>query len=186
MAFVTSWSDERIASLVQLNAEGLSSSEIAARLGDGITRCAVIGKLQRLGIASAYSPKAGPKTPKEDKPRIIRAKKRTEPVEHRVVSRFRVNGSGLVIIDTTESDVAPLRCVDVTPLNIPLLDLEDGQCRFPYGGDDGIPYTFCGHPSKDGSSLCVPHHHLCWKKPEPPKGTARKYFGTDFARGYAA
>lgn len=44
------WTDEQIEDLKKLNAKGLTRSEIAARLGNGLTRNAVIGKLLRLGI----------------------------------------------------------------------------------------------------------------------------------------
>lgn len=45
----SSWSDERVATLRKLWAEGLSASQIAKQLG-GVTRNAVIGKADRLGL----------------------------------------------------------------------------------------------------------------------------------------
>src|SRR5476649_1611887 len=45
-----SWTDERVALLTKLWADGLSASQIAAELG-GITRNAVIGKVHRLGLS---------------------------------------------------------------------------------------------------------------------------------------
>ncbi len=37
-----------------------------------------------------------------------------------------------------------------------LIDLEAGDCRYPYGGDEeGEAITFCGHPQREGSSYCV-------------------------------
>ena len=42
------WTDDRVEVLKKLWAEGLSASQIAARLG-GVTRNAVIGKVHRLG-----------------------------------------------------------------------------------------------------------------------------------------
>lgn len=54
MASVT-WTDDRIETLKSLWAEGLSASQIAARLG-GVTRNAVIGKAHRLGLKSRPSP----------------------------------------------------------------------------------------------------------------------------------
>src|SRR3972149_3775965 len=44
------WTDERVELLKKLWAEGLSASQIAARLG-GVTRNAVIGKVHRLGLS---------------------------------------------------------------------------------------------------------------------------------------
>lgn len=48
MAFA--WTDERIAMITRLRAEGLTASQIAEALGEGVSRDAVIGKLWRLGI----------------------------------------------------------------------------------------------------------------------------------------
>jgi GcrA cell cycle regulator len=54
-----------------------------------------------------------------------------------------------------------LRCVAITPRHLPLVDLEAGDCRYPYGGDaEGEPITFCGHPRQEGSSYCLAHFHL--------------------------
>lgn len=55
------WTDERIKLLQRLWEKGLSASQIASELGDGITRNAVIGKAHRLGLKSRPSPlKAAP------------------------------------------------------------------------------------------------------------------------------
>ena len=50
-----SWTDERVARLAKLWAEGLSASQIAADLG-GVTRNAVIGKVHRLGLSGRAKP----------------------------------------------------------------------------------------------------------------------------------
>ena len=46
-----SWTDERVELLRKLWAEGLSASQIAHELANGITRNAVIGKVHRLGMS---------------------------------------------------------------------------------------------------------------------------------------
>ncbi|MEM1021747.1 MAG: GcrA family cell cycle regulator [Sphingomonadales bacterium] len=51
-----SWTDERIEALRKLWDEGLSASQIAEKLGEGVTRNAVIGKAHRLGLKSRPSP----------------------------------------------------------------------------------------------------------------------------------
>lgn len=54
-----------------------------------------------------------------------------------------------------------LRCVGIRPRLISLLELEPGDCRYPYGGDkEGEEISFCGHPKHPGSSYCVPHLRL--------------------------
>lgn len=46
-----SWTDERVELLRKLWLEGLSASQIASELSNGITRNAVIGKVHRLGLS---------------------------------------------------------------------------------------------------------------------------------------
>jgi GcrA cell cycle regulator len=54
-----------------------------------------------------------------------------------------------------------LRCVDVEPRHLSLLELAVGDCRYPYGGDaEGEAITFCGHPKREDSSYCPAHFHL--------------------------
>ncbi len=45
------WTDERVAQLTKLWQEGFSARHIAERLDEGITRNAVIGKANRLGLS---------------------------------------------------------------------------------------------------------------------------------------
>ncbi|GEQ98722.1 global cell cycle regulator GcrA-like protein [Iodidimonas gelatinilytica] len=69
------WTDERIDLLRRLWEKGLSASQIAGEIGDGVTRNAVIGKAHRLGLKSRPSPvktdsknkKASGKAAKKDK-----------------------------------------------------------------------------------------------------------------------
>jgi len=61
-----------------------------------------------------------------------------------------------------------LRCVEVAPRHLELIELEAGDCRYPYGGEEeGEAITFCGHPRRKGSSYCTPHFHLA-RNPDSP------------------
>ena len=61
------WSEDRIAKLRELWDKGLSASQIAGKLLEGVTRNAVIGKAHRLGLKSRPSPvKSGPSKPKKN------------------------------------------------------------------------------------------------------------------------
>lgn len=56
-----SWNDERVELLRKLWLEGLSASQIAGELANGITRNAVIGKVHRLGLSGrAKAPAPAP------------------------------------------------------------------------------------------------------------------------------
>jgi GcrA cell cycle regulator len=52
------WPDARIEALTQAWRDGLSARQIAAQLGAGLTRSAVIGKLHRLGVCGGRKPSA--------------------------------------------------------------------------------------------------------------------------------
>ena len=54
-----------------------------------------------------------------------------------------------------------LRCAEIAPRHVSLLDLEPGDCRYPYGGDEeGEAITFCAHPRHPDSSYCTAHVDL--------------------------
>ncbi len=54
-----------------------------------------------------------------------------------------------------------IRCADVVPRHLSLIDLGRGDCRYPYGGDaKAEAITFCGHRRRPGSSYCAAHFDL--------------------------
>ena len=60
------WTDDRVETLKKLWADGLSASQIAGKLGMGVTRNAVIGKVHRLNLAGRVN------TPRAQTPRTAR------------------------------------------------------------------------------------------------------------------
>ena len=65
------------------------------------------------------------------------------------------------VADIMRTETAKLRCVEIDPRHLSFMELERGDCRYPYGGDtDGEAITFCGHPRREGSSYCTPHFYL--------------------------
>ena len=64
-----SWTDERVELLKKLWTEGLSASQIAGRLGDGVTRNAVIGKVHRLNLSGRVQQQrvAQPRQPRKQR-----------------------------------------------------------------------------------------------------------------------
>ena len=63
-----------------------------------------------------------------------------------------------------------LRCVEIEPRHLSLIDLEHGDCRYPYGGDEeGEAITFCGHPRRAGFELL--HAAFSFEpRPDPAAG----------------
>lgn len=160
MAAIGFWTEDRVTALVGLYAEGFSCRIISEKLGG--TRNAIIGRIHRMKLPAPEVKK--PLRPKKARAKKAGAKKSSANHETMITRIVRSNGNSnqMRVLSVTERAQYKVRCVELEPLNKTLLDLERGECRQPYG--DG-PFTFCGHPAKEGSSYCVPHHHLNWQVP---------------------
>jgi len=144
------WTTERVDQLKQYNTEGLSASVIGGKLG--CTRCAVLGKLNRLGLHS----------PRCKQPPKLRSEAKRKPIH-----RIRQMGGGLRVISTMTGDLFEPRCSPAEPLHISFDDLTSTTCHYPFG-DQPATMTFCGRQTIAGSSYCGFCHKLCYRKPEPP------------------
>jgi GcrA cell cycle regulator len=148
------WTPEHSAALREYFAKGMSFSAIAAaineKFGTAYSRSATIGRAKRLGLAR-------PGRPEAPVSRIPLAKARPAPPQReRETAESRRPRS---IFESVE--MPQLRCADVVPRHLSLMDLERRDCRYPYGGDEeGEAVTFCGHPRRRGSSYCSAHFRL--------------------------
>jgi GcrA cell cycle regulator len=153
------WAPEHCEALRIYRGRGLSYGEIArvlnAKFGTAYTRNAALGRGMRMGLPSpagtvsrgkrlaefGVPDRTGAAVARSAKRRTVRFMTAAAPVKRR--------------------KPVPLRCVGVTPRLIPLVQLEQDDCRYPYGGDrDGEAISFCGHPRLPGSSYCAPHFRL--------------------------
>jgi GcrA cell cycle regulator len=148
----TAEQDELLKKLYEPNATGsLSASQIATEMDCGFTRNAIIGRIHRLGLALRGQRKARPR------------QKRVQPQRKTTIRIVRANGNSNALrsYEAAEIERAELRCIEIEPRNLSMIDLGSGECAYPYG--DG-PFTFCGHPKADGSSYCFPHYALSRKQ----------------------
>ena len=159
-------------------AKGMSYSEIAdainAKFGTAYSRSAAIGRARRMGLAGPDRPPRQPRAGAEagaEQPKASRLASRVSVMFPNSCGRYRPSNA---------VERPKLRCVEIVPRHLSLVDLEPGDCRYPYGGDEeGEAITFCGHPQQEGSSYCAPHFHLT-RDPEQPVGTGsrlRSQFG---------
>ena len=159
------WATAHCDALREHFAKGLSYSQIAgainAKFGTCYTRNAALGRAKRMGLSRPDRPGAPPahfpmRPPPAKPARLERPRERHVPEFMKPMPVF-------------ERIVQPkLRCVEVVPRHLSLVELEAGDCRYPYGGDEeGETITFCGHPRREGSSYCAPHFHLT-RDPEIP------------------
>lgn len=140
------WHPEKINALRAYLAshEMPSASDIGKEFG--CSRNAIIAACLRNGIKLPRSSGGGGK--KQSPRNYVPRAKRKRPF----TPRF-----------TLEPDNRELRCVPVEPLHLSLLELERDSCRYPYGGDDDEPTTFCGHPKHGDGSYCLAHWQLTSK-----------------------
>jgi GcrA cell cycle regulator len=152
------WAEEHSEALRKFLADGMSYSKIAeainAKFNTVYSRNAAISRAKRMGLFGPDRPKNLPTHWPRLPPNPGAARR------HRLRER---DASGFMrpmpVFEVTEA--VKLRCVEINPRHLSLLDLERGDCRYPYGGEeDGEAITFCGHPRRLGSSYCTPHFHL--------------------------
>jgi GcrA cell cycle regulator len=150
----SNWASVHSDALREYLALGMTYSAIArainAKFDTAYSRNATIGRAKRMGLAGVDRPQdCTPPTPKDQQPSLRRLR------EH-YAAASRWFGP---VFETVE--VPKLRCVDLEPRCLSLLELEPGDCRYPYGGDDeGEAITFCGHTQREDSSYCTAHFHL--------------------------
>jgi GcrA cell cycle regulator len=165
-----SWAAEHCEALRIYRGRGLSYGEIArilnAKFGTAYTRNAALGRGMRMGLPRPERPVGRGKGLA-----AFRAPDR-KGTATKTATRQTARSTGAAAPAKRRKPV-PLRCVGVTPRLISLVQLEKGDCRYPYGGDrDGEAISFCGHPRLPGSSYCAPHFRLTRDDGTPPVRTA--------------
>jgi GcrA cell cycle regulator len=152
----SSWAEQHSQALRDYLGKGLSFSEIAkainARFSTAYSRSATIGRARRMGLAGPNKPDRRARPKRQPKPELVRLKK----LRARILAESRPKPPV-----GERAAALKLRCVGIVPRHLSLLDLEPGDCRYPYGGDaEGEAITFCGHPRREGSSYCLSHFRL--------------------------
>jgi|SRR6185437_2590497 len=170
------WTDERIAELNRLFAEGKNGSQIASAIG-APSRSAVHGKIHRLGL---HRSKPEP-TPEErralEQSRRERARIKTRLWhQKRAAQRAAAAGDAVAPLarfrakreqDTPALDRAPAGLPAALPvppdaLFCALLDMPRGGCKFAVSPHDAATHLFCGTPALDGKPYCGFHHGIAF------------------------
>ena len=164
------WNPAEVNRLIALWKTGASASTIAGEFGCGLTRNAILGKIDRLRREGVD---LGPK-------RQGGARKATRRQAKAPVLRQRVKPA-------SKSAMLPTQMNPTT-----LLDLGPRQCRFPID-DINTPGTaetlFCGAHQRDGSSYCEHHHARCmtpYKRAKKPRDRSGFIARDKFVFGVAA
>lgn len=143
------WTDERVELLGKLWGEGLSASQIAAVLGGGVTRNAVIGKVHRLGLAGR--PRAGQaEMARNPKPRPVPA---PPPTADRDRPLVRPSAAVPPTLPQPRIEEVAIPVSD----RVSIMELRDSMCRWPIGDPSSPDFGFCGGRAQTGLPYC-PHH----------------------------
>jgi len=147
-----SWTDERVATLTKLWADGLSASQIAAELG-GVTRNAVIGKVHRLGLSGRAKPtSSSAKSPK--RARSSYNSKPRSPGRTGVSLRDGPSASARAAVEDLEAPVCK---------KLDLVDLTEKTCKWPHGDPATDDFHFCGNTPKEDTPYCEYHCRMAYQ-----------------------
>jgi GcrA cell cycle regulator len=165
------WTDERVETLKKLWMEGLSASQIAGELGEGVTRNAVIGKVHRLKLSARAKPTntaprarpaARPAPRRVASPSAGMSSMNTAAKVRPSMPRPQSIGATALAHDPqieAELYVAPA----VAELFIPedkrlnLLQLNEHTCKWPIGDPLSKDFYFCGQHSLETGPYCDFH-----------------------------
>ncbi|HBY44116.1 GcrA family cell cycle regulator [Brevundimonas diminuta] len=145
------WTVERIRRLIALWGEGRTAAAIADRLGPEISRCAVLGKVHRLGL--------------------VRAAPARPPSRPRGASAFPKRRFQQVAPSRPASQVSSPAAPERPEATV--LSVRRGQCRWPYGTPGSVDFGLCGHAVARGA-FCAAHAAIGYQtRPMSAEGLMR-------------
>ena len=156
------WTDERIAQLKEGWEGGMTASQIADQLGEGVSRNAVIGKAHRLGLKPRPSPV------RSDDPAVPEATSSPTPSPAAPAPAptpapppVQVRPAGKKLARTKQEKTS-------------LLDLNEKVCKWPIGHPGEADFHFCGKPSQAGFPYCTDHCLVAYQAQLPRRDRDRR------------
>lgn len=135
---MSGWTEDRVDRLKRLWREGRTAAAIARDLGPGVSRCAVLGKVHRLGLSALRSPSpaapgAGPR-----KARRRPVPKAPSPPGPEIGRTLPVAGARTI------------------------LTVRRGDCRWPIGDPQEGGFSLCGAAASRGA-YCAAHAAVAYR-----------------------
>jgi GcrA cell cycle regulator len=146
------WNTERVEALKRYVAAGLSCSRIANEIG--VTRNAVIGKMNRLGLSR----------PKEVRQRESAAR----PSRRKTPAPWRQQRPTVAVQREMLKAVFPEQqpCEEI-PIGggrgCTLFELGQQKCRWPISSPGAADFCFCGNEPVKGLPYCAGHARLAYR-----------------------
>ncbi len=151
---MTVWDEARIDRLKQLWADGRSGSQIAELLG--VSRCAILGKVNRLGLPGRATTSRAKNKRKSSLP-LKPTRLSCKPVQVALCApAFPILKSLVVEMKQALTEDAP------PDGGKDLLDLKDSECHRVI--NSGSPWLYCGKPVPAGSrrKYCDKCYQIIW------------------------
>ena len=198
-----SWTEERVERLSTMWLEGRSASQIAAELGEGVSRNAVIGKVHRLGLSGRAVPPAGDGAPlrtREVPPPEARVEAAGLPdaapvaVAEPVLAAAPSEDAAVHAIDDVAAvidsppepitfDLPALRAApslraakaSALPISdrVTILELSGSMCRWPIGDPTSADFRFCGCRAVGTLPYCQDHARVAFQPVADRRRTER-------------
>jgi len=142
------WTTERVALLKNGIAAGLSCAQIAREIG--VSRNAVIGKANRLGLSRVKSATAG-QAHRADVPNGTRT---------RIVASQRTLRA---VWAKPESFLEALEAPEASASRCSLFELQQWHCRWPMGDPTSENFGFCGCKPAGDLPYCPAHARMAYR-----------------------
>jgi GcrA cell cycle regulator len=146
------WTDERCDWLRALSARGLSCSQIAAEMGEGLTRNGVIGKQHRMGISNIQM-----LTPEQQAARRADVAERRSQRQAARVLHFKLRPTKRAPLP--EGDMGEK--IEMQPCTF--WELTSETCRWPIAETLDSRWNYCGATSVDGLPYCRGHCRMAYR-----------------------
>jgi GcrA cell cycle regulator len=161
------WTQDREDLLKKLHGEGLSASQIATRItvtGFEVTRNAIIGKANRMGLTGGDKPRRSSRSPRKRKPKSGNSL-------NMVFGPFASRKSAKLFLGLVEPEafVAGPELVIPEAERKTLLQLEENDCRWGIGDPKEAGFHFCARPKVPGLVYCEHHARRAYQPPEMRK-----------------
>jgi GcrA cell cycle regulator len=140
------WTTERVELLKVRFDAGLSCGQIAREIG--VSRNAVIGKINRLGLARIKNVVAG----QSERRSAARTRRPRLVTQHQILVAVRAE---------------PQAPVEDTPIHsehrCSLFELNEAKCRWPISDPGTASFGFCGNQTVKGLPYCAAHARLAYQ-----------------------
>ena len=150
------WTDEIVARLRELWAQGLSTAEIGRQLN--VTKNAVVGKAHRLGLDETKSQKNA--ISKKDE------SKKNKTVTQTVIESKEINA----VKDESVKEKLEVRTKKpkklefISPKELPSYRKSNSECCWPIGDPGEKDFHFCKAPIVPGKPYCLEHVQIAYVK----------------------